>query len=193
MTARQSSLPKNSYGSDDLHYNAIRCMQDNNHHCKTSSDSGQQVRPWWEVEFEEDTPVYKVELEQCAGADHKYQIYKLNNLDIQLISSDDVLLATGSTKEGLATTSNKKTLEVRVKGGGFERNACIEKCRNDFEAFYVKERNMWQESQPGSNDAKYGQASREYIAVFWFPVRVMKHTHKCDVLCTHNYNHSYGL
>ena len=160
MTARQSSSKNGNYA-------AANCVDDDvNIHCKKLDDERESVRAWWEVEFEEDTAVYKVELKQCAGSNHYHEKYRLNNLDIQLISSDDVLLATGSTKTGLDTNSNKKTLEVRVKGGGFERNACIEKCREDFETFYTKETIMWQESQPRSNDAKYNQASREYIAVF---------------------------
>ena len=125
MSASQSSL-----WHDNKKHAASTCLDGNkvnhkgesdSHDCRTSDKTKDMVRPWWEVDLGAETTVYKVRIEQVAFRTDKEE-HNLGDLDIQLISKDDVVLATADTKGGLPNASRCNTLN----------NDNSESCRIEF-------------------------------------------------------------
>jgi hypothetical protein len=176
MSASQSSL-----WHDNKKHAASTCLDGNkvnhkgesdSHDCRTSDKTKDMVRPWWEVDLGAETTVYKVRIEQVA---FRAEEHNLRDLDIQLISKDDVVLAIADTKAGLPYASDCRTLKndnsescgiqftTNDSNSGFIRNKCINKCQSDLEAVLKEETNKWKVAQPTVVVGQCNKVSCEYM------------------------------
>ena len=155
MSASQSSL----HGNNE-YYAASTCLNGRiSASCHTGGTDTEKVRPWWEVDLGTETSVYKVRIHQCWYSIDG-ETNRMSNLDIQLISKDDVVLATADTKIGLENphdckmrkNSNSEACVIEFttddSESGFSRNKCMNKCQSNMEAVLREETNKWKDTQP---------------------------------------------
>ena len=98
-------------------------------------------RPYWEVDLGDDASVFKVEIDSHTASNDFSR-----NIEVQLLSKDDVVLANILiTSFG---TSQTKTITAHKDGAyHFERNHCIKKCQEEANKQLEAEQTKWRNAQ----------------------------------------------